>query len=88
MALNRQLSILALGICLVVGAATITVAIEAPRPKIPPGYVPEEAETEKGLWLQLSEYEVAIQQSALLVKDENINDYVRKAACVDRKSVV
>ena len=41
-----------------------------------------EAETEKGLWLQLSEYEVAIQQSALLVKDENINDYVRQAACV------
>ena len=82
MALNRQLSIAALGICLVVGAATITVAIEAPKPKIPPGYQPVEAETEKGLWLQLSEYEVAIQQSALLVKDKDINDYVRQAACI------
>ncbi len=76
------MSNVALGLGLVVGIATITSAIEAPKPLIPPGYEPVDAETEKGLWLELSEYEIAIRQSALLVKDETINDYVRQAACI------
>ncbi len=51
------------------------------EPKIPPGYEPLEAETEKGLWMELEEYETAIQRSALLVKDDYINNYVKTAAC-------
>jgi predicted Zn-dependent protease len=51
------------------------------EPKIPPGYEPIDPETEKGLWMELEEYETAIQQSALLIKDESINDYVKSAAC-------
>ena len=50
-------------------------------PKIPPGYQPIDAQTEKGLWMELEEYETAIRQSALLVKDKQINDYVKSTAC-------
>ena len=56
MRIRRYLSNLALGLGLVVGIATITAAIEVPKPIIPPGYEPVDAETEKGLWLELSEY--------------------------------
>lgn len=50
-------------------------------PKIPPGYQPIDAQTERGLWMELEEYETAIKQSALLVKDKPINDYVKSTAC-------
>jgi predicted Zn-dependent protease len=50
-------------------------------PKIPPGYQPIDAQTERGLWMELEEYETAIKQSALLVKDKQINDYVKSTAC-------
>lgn len=50
-------------------------------PRIPPGYQPIDAQTEKGLWMELEEYETAIKQSALLIKDEQINDYVKSTAC-------
>lgn len=51
------------------------------QPKIPPGYQPIDPETEKGLWMELGEYEAAIRNSALLIRDDAINDYVRTAAC-------
>ncbi len=51
------------------------------QPRIKPGYQPLEAETEKGLWLELEEYENAIRRSALLVKDGPINEYVKSTAC-------
>jgi len=82
MKIKRQWLIFVMGLSLVVAIETIIAATLAPEPKIPPGYQPQEAETEKGLWLELSEYEVAIRQSALLVKNRAINDYVRKAACI------
>lgn len=50
-------------------------------PKIPPGYQPIDAQTERGLWMELEEYETAIKQSALLVKEKQINDYVKSTAC-------
>ena len=50
-------------------------------PKISPGYEPVDAETEKGLWMELSDYEAAIQRSALLIKDSSVNDYVKSTAC-------
>ena len=50
-------------------------------PKIPPGYQPIDVQTERGLWMELDEYETAIKQSALLVKDKQINDYVKSTAC-------
>jgi len=51
------------------------------EPKIPPGYEPVDQNTEKGLWMELDEYESAIRNSALLIKDGLINDYVQSAAC-------
>jgi predicted Zn-dependent protease len=51
------------------------------QPKIQPGYQPVDAETEKGLWMELEEYEATIRRSALLIKDGPVNDYVKSAAC-------
>lgn len=51
------------------------------QPKIEPGYTPEDAKTEKGIWMELREYEDAIRRSALLVKDEDLNEYVKGAVC-------
>jgi beta-barrel assembly-enhancing protease len=51
------------------------------KPKIPPGYKPVDAQTEKGIWMELQEYEKEIQRSALLVKDKHVNDYVKNVAC-------
>lgn len=49
--------------------------------KIPPGYVPEQGPDEKGIWMEIEEYEKAIQQSALLVKDPDLNNYVSSIVC-------
>lgn len=62
--------------CLVIAAEKTDL-----QPKIQPGYQPLDAETEKGLWMELGEYEAAIRRSALLIKDGPVNDYVKSAAC-------
>lgn len=62
-------------------AAMVGVAKDSIEPKIPPGYVPEEARDEKGIWMELEDYERAVQRSALLIDDPYINAYVRDAAC-------
>ena len=59
----------------------ITLAATDIEPKIQPGYQPLDQDTETGLWMELQEYEVAIQRSALLIRDGPINDYVREVAC-------
>jgi predicted Zn-dependent protease len=51
------------------------------EPKIPPGYKPAETETELGVWMELQDYEKKIRRSALLVKDRQLNAYVKNAAC-------
>lgn len=48
---------------------------------IPPGYEPEEARDEQGLWLEFEEIETAINKSALLVRDPALNNYVNKVVC-------
>ncbi len=50
-------------------------------PRIAPGYSPADAKTEEGIWMELKDYERAIKQSALLVKDESLNEYVKSTAC-------
>ena len=49
--------------------------------KIPPGYEPEEARDERGLWMELKELERGINKSALLVRDPELNDYVNEIVC-------
>ena len=61
--------------------STVSAAFSVLQPKIPPGYTPEDARTEQGIWMELKDYERAIQRSALLVKDEQLSDYVKAAAC-------
>jgi predicted Zn-dependent protease len=57
------------------------IATDIPEPKIHPGYAPEEARDEQGIWMELEDYERAIQRSALLVDDPYINAYVRDVMC-------
>ena len=49
--------------------------------KIPPGYVPEQGPDERGIWMEIEEYEKAIQKSALLVKDPELNNYIDSIVC-------
>ena len=49
--------------------------------KIPPGYVPEEARDEQGLWMELDELERSLNKSALLVRDPDINNYITEIVC-------
>lgn len=49
--------------------------------KIPPGYTPTEARDEQGLWQELKEMEVELNQSALLVRDPELNNYVQQIVC-------
>ena len=56
-------------------------AQEVPEHKIPPGYVPDQGADEKGLWMEVEDYEKAVQRSALLVDDPDINNYVDAVVC-------
>lgn len=48
---------------------------------IPPGYEPEEAADEKGLWLEFEEMERSLNKSALLVRDAELVNYVNVIVC-------
>ena len=49
--------------------------------RIPPGYQPEEADDEKGLWNEMKEYERSLSKSPLLVHDSEINIYIDDIVC-------
>jgi predicted Zn-dependent protease len=49
--------------------------------RIPPGYEPEEASDEKGLWNEMKEYERSLSKSALLVVDAEMNAYIDDIVC-------
>ena len=49
--------------------------------QIPPGYVPDEARDERGLWMEIEEMESSLNKSALLVRDPDINNYVTEVVC-------
>lgn len=67
-------------LCMLLNVSPL-VAEDELQPKIPPGYKPDRAPDEIGLWMEVDEYEDTIRNSALLVTDSAINDYVRRAAC-------
>jgi predicted Zn-dependent protease len=48
---------------------------------IPPGYMPEKASDEQGLWMEFEEFETAVNKSALLVKDPALNNYIGSVVC-------
>jgi predicted Zn-dependent protease len=49
--------------------------------KIPPGYEPEESRDEQGLWMEFNDMERALNKSALLVKNPELNNYVQQIVC-------
>ena len=55
--------------------------IEAIDHKIPPGYEPSEAKDEQGLWMELKDLELQLNKSALLIKDPELNNYVKGIVC-------
>ena len=61
--------------------ATFATATEQLDHKIPPGYEPEESRDEQGLWMEFKEMERSLNQSALLVDDTELNNYVREIVC-------
>jgi beta-barrel assembly-enhancing protease len=67
------------GLGLVAGPASA--APTAPEPKLPPGYKPEIQRDERGLWMEMEEFERAIQRSPLLVRDAELNAYLNDAMC-------
>jgi predicted Zn-dependent protease len=48
---------------------------------IPPGYQPEEAADEKGLWMEFEEMELSLNKSALLIRDPELVNYISGIVC-------
>lgn len=48
---------------------------------IPPGYEPEDAQDEQGLWMEFEEMEKQLNRSALLVRDAELNNYIQGIVC-------
>jgi len=71
-------------IAVTLAAASSLASAQAPQDvdhKIPPGYEPEQGPDEKGIWMEVEEYEKTVRQSALLVTDADINNYVDSIVC-------
>jgi predicted Zn-dependent protease len=69
-------------LCSLLGFAQLVGAAKPPlQPLIAPGYLPSPEADEQGLWLELEDYEQAIQRSALRVRDKDLNAYVQNAMC-------
>ncbi len=49
--------------------------------KIPPGYEPQESRDEQGLWMEFNDMERALNKSALLVRNPELNNYVQQIVC-------
>jgi predicted Zn-dependent protease len=72
-----------------VGAAALvasaSIAAESlptvPEPTIPPGYQPMQARDERGLWLELDDYEKSLARSPLRIRASALNEYVEAMVC-------
>jgi len=52
-----------------------------PKPVIPPGYQPQHERDERGLWLELDEYEKAVIASPLRIREAALDDYIKNLVC-------
>lgn len=48
---------------------------------IEPGYLPAESADEQGLWMEFEDMERRLRQSALLVRDPDLNNYINEIVC-------
>lgn len=78
--MNRYLPTLIATVLLAVSTAGYAIDKDI-EPKIPPGYVPEEAQDEAGIWMEMWEIETKLRQSPMLVKDAELNAYVQSVVC-------
>jgi predicted Zn-dependent protease len=56
-------------------------APSVPVPIITPGYHPVQARDERGIWLELEDYEKAVARSPLRVRESALNEYVEEMVC-------
>ena len=66
---------------LIVLLATAGATADELVPLIPPGYVPGGDDDEKGLWVEMDDFERALQRSATRLRDAEINAYVFDVMC-------
>lgn len=53
-----------------------------PQPRIQPGYLPQpESKDERGLWMEMADFEKQLAASPMLVRDPEINNFVRDVFC-------
>jgi len=55
--------------------------LPVPEPTIPPGYRPELARDERGLWMELDDYEKSVARSPLLIRDHTLTGYLENLVC-------
>jgi len=74
---------LAVGIAAAGGGAALAEPLpEPPPPRIQPGHVPQpESKDERGLWMEMADFEKQLAASPLLVRDPEINNFVRDVFC-------
>lgn len=79
----RRMPAILLALLLASGWPTLAYADDEERIDhlIPPGYVPEDARDEEGLWLEMHDFERKLSQSAMLVRDADINNYITEIVC-------
>jgi predicted Zn-dependent protease len=56
-------------------------AADAAPAALAPGYTPPSSSDEAGLWLEGAQFEKDLQQSALVIRDEALNTYMKKLVC-------
>lgn len=68
--------------CSAIVAAPLAAPVDVPVDhRIPPGYEPDTEQDELGIWMEVEEIEKALRESALLVTDPGLNNYVSGLAC-------
>lgn len=60
--------------------ALLLTAAAPPAPIVTPGYQPQDAD-ERGLWMQVDEYERQMKTSNFVIRDAALNAYVRRVFC-------
>jgi predicted Zn-dependent protease len=64
------------------GSAIAEPLPEPPSPRIEPGHVPQpESKDERGLWMEMADFEKQLAASPMLVRDPEINNFMRDVFC-------
>jgi len=79
---ERSVAALVCAAALVASASSAAESLPiVPEPTIPPGYQPKHARDERGLWLELDDYEKSLARSPLRIRASALNEYVEAMVC-------